>query len=342
MAVFGHQACTLSAGNMRSGSAMARIREGLTSTNRTISSQYFYDSRGSEIFRAITELPEYYLTASELEVLETHAQAIATVVSANALNIALLEAGPGDGRKARHIARALRESGLGLRYGAVDISETAVAEAVSRIAEEFEIETTGLAGDYHELLPQMAGLWPGSRKMILFLGSSIGNYSSGPALQLLRTIRRSIEPGDFALVGFDLKKEESILVPAYSDEQGLTREFNLNLLRRFNNELGGSFDLDRFDHRAVYNREKGAMQSFLVSTCDQTVHIEHLELTLSLKRGESIHTEDSHKYGIAEIHDLASAAGFRVVEHFMDEAGYFTCSLWQANPASGCADGCAH
>lgn len=343
MAIFRNQTRTLDAMHLHTNSAMAQIRDGLMSKNRRISSQYFYDSRGSEIFRAITELPEYYLTSSELEILETHAEAIVVALCPGTSGVALLEAGPGDARKASRIAHALSKPGLRLHYGAVDISETAVNAAVSRIAGDFEIETAGLAGDYHDLLPRLARLWPDARKLILFFGSSIGNYASGAAVSLLRTMRRSIEPGDFALIGFDLKKEESILVPAYSDEQGLTREFNLNLLRRFNNELGGSFDLDRFDHRALYNRERGAMQSFLVSRCDQYVQVEQLGLNLSLQAGECIHTEDSHKYSVVDIEDLASASGFRVVEHFMDRAGYFTCSLWQAkNAVFGCSDGCAH
>ncbi len=162
------------------------------------------------------------------------------------------------------------------------------------------------------------------------------------AVRLLRTLRASLEEGDYALIGFDLKKDEAVLVPAYSDQQGLTREFNLNLLRRINDELGGSFNLHAFEHRAVYNADKGAMQSFLVSLVDQEVRIDGLDLDILLLRGEAIHTEDSHKYSTEDIASLARAAGFNPVHNFMDTSSYFSCSLWQALPFNNCSAGSVH
>lgn len=335
MAILGNQAGTVEESSMQSQVAREEIRLGLTARPRKISSRYFYDARGSEIFRAISELPEYYLTASELEILKTHAQAIAAITAdGENLPVVVLEAGPGDARKASLLVRALIERAVNTRYAAIDIAQTAVNSAVSSMRAAFRIEALGFAGDYHELLPQIGRLWPDHRKLLLFLGSSIGNYSSEAAIQLLRTMRESLALGDYALIGFDLKKDESVLLPAYSDRLGLTREFNLNLLRRLNLELNGRFNVDNFEHRAVYNQETGAMQSFLVSTVDQTVRIADLDLTISLCAGESIHTEDSQKYVCADIRSLAAQAGFEPVQQFTDEAGYFMCSLWRATPVS--------
>ena len=335
MAILGNQTSSVEESSMQSQAAREEIRLGLTARPRRISSRYFYDARGSEIFRAISELPEYYLTASELEILQTHAQAIAAITAdGENLPLAVLEAGPGDARKASLLVRALTERTANTRYAAIDISQTAVNSAVSSMRAALHIEALGFAGDYRELLPQIGRLWPDHRKLLLFLGSSIGNYSSEAAIQLLRTMRESLALGDYALIGFDLKKDESVLLPAYSDKLGLTREFNLNLLRRLNLELNGRFNVNDFEHRAVYNQELGAMQSFLVSTVDQEVRIEDLDLTISLREGETIHTEDSKKYVLAEIQGLAVGAGFKPVQHFVDAAGYFMCSLWQAMPVN--------
>jgi uncharacterized SAM-dependent methyltransferase len=188
----------------------------------------------------------------------------------------------------------------------------------------------GLAADYHEALADLAREHAG-RDVVLFLGSNIGNFTHARSRHFLRRLRRSLRPGDLALVGFDLVKDPDVLRRAYNDAAGVTREFNFNLLDRINRELGGTFDRHRFTHCGTYNVRQQRMESWLVSTVDQEVLIRSLGRSFAFRAWEGIHVESSYKYSVPQIEALATAGGFHVRRHFFDARGYFVDSLWEAS-----------
>ncbi|MBL8022515.1 MAG: L-histidine N(alpha)-methyltransferase [Leptospirales bacterium] len=339
MAIYGNSTGTLTQASLLHPENLREIRQGLIGWPRRISSRYFYDDRGSELFREITELDEYYLTGCEFEILNSNARRIADHVlgrteagkaagPTDARTISILEAGPGDGSKAQIIAREFASLSDSVSYGAIDISPEALSIALLKISEDPGLPTYSVVGDTLHSLRDLTNQSTG-RRLFLFLGSNIGNYTYDGAVQLLTVIRRALEPGDFILIGFDLEKPAEVLIPAYSDSRGVTREFNLNLLRRMNRELGANFDISAFEHEAHYNAEAGAMQSFLVSQCQQRVTIEAMNLDLLFEQEEAIHTENSHKFTLHGIERMAAESGFAPVEHLSDLRKYFATSLWQ-------------
>lgn len=331
MAVLGNSIGALTLASLRHPENMADIRQGLLAFPRRISSRHFYDDRGSELFRQITELEEYYLTRCELSILKQNAEQIASVIAEAAPDgkVFVLEAGPGDGSKAQILTRALARVSDSVCYGAVDISPEALSVAIPRILSDPGIPAFSIVGDSLTGIPELA-LARAGRRLFLFLGSNIGNYTGEGSTALMRGIRDALDPGDFVLIGFDLEKSTEVLLPAYQDSKGVTREFNLNLLLRLNRELVANFDVSGFEHHARYNSAVSAMQSFLVSTKPQTVLVESLGLQIDFDESEEIHTENSHKFSISSIGQLANQTGFEVIKHFLDSRNYFTTSLWKA------------
>lgn len=339
MAIHGNTTGTLTQASLLHPENLREIRQGLLAWPRRISSRYFYDDRGSELFRQITELDEYYLTGCEFEILNSNARRIADHVMgtgepgqpagpSQARTISILEAGPGDGSKAQIIAREFASRSDSVSYGAIDISPEALSIALPRISEDPGLPTYSVVGDTLHSLQDLT-IQSTGRRLFLFLGSNIGNYTYEGAIHLLKVIRRAMQPGDFVLIGFDLEKSTEVLIPAYSDARGVTREFNLNLLRRMNRELGADFEVAAFEHEAHYNAEAGAMQSYLVSQRQQRVTIEAMNLDLLFEQTEAIHTENSHKFTLHGIEKMAARSGFAPVEHLFDSRKYFTTSLWQ-------------
>jgi L-histidine Nalpha-methyltransferase len=289
---------------------------------------YFYDAEGSRLFQQITELEEYYLTRCEAEILQTHAAEIAAVLPGP---FRLVELGAGDGQKTEILVRQLLARGLRFEYVPIDICRQSVLDLAASFRRRFDgsLRVRGIVAEHFDGLASLG--WASRRpNLVLFLGSSIGNFSHSAALQFFRRLRESLRLGDFVLVGFDLKKDPEILHRAYNDSEGVTRLFNLNLLERMNRELGGEFDLGRFAHYGAYNTRKACMESWLVSLEDQEVPIHGLGRSFSFRASEGIHVERSHKYDLAQIESFASAAGFRVHKHFFDHRGWFADSLWQS------------
>jgi len=301
------------------------LLNGLTSSQKSIPSKYFYDDIGSNLFVKITELEEYYPTGCEKEIFETNKEVI--IGHFNREKINLVELGAGDGHKTKLLLDQFTKEDIPIKYVPIDISE----EAIRGVSEKFtseSIETFGIVGEYINALSWANKNKPG-KKLILFLGSNIGNFSTHDALVFLRTIWKNLSKNDHVLIGFDLKKDINVLLDAYNDKEGVTAAFNLNLLTRINNELGANFDVNSFQHFGTYNPTIGAMESYLISTKKQSVKIDYLEKQFNFEAYEPIHLEFSCKYLESDIEYLAKETGFEIVENFRDKKGYFIDSLWK-------------
>ncbi len=303
------------------------ILMGFSSPTKFISSKYFYDDLGSRFFNQIADSPEYYLTACEFEILRSYKQDIAKQLGPGEFN--LIELGAGDGRKTKVLIEEFLRSGHKFEYLPIDISES----AIFYLSEEFgtehqDLSFFGIISEYEEGLRWIKENRDG-RSFVCFLGSNIGNFDHVNSLAFLRSIWNTLKDGDLMLIGFDLKKDIDILLSAYNDIEGITKEFNLNLLTRINKELGGEFDLSKFDHFGTYNPKVGAMESYLISLSDQTVYIKELQKHFHFQEYEPIHLEYSYKYLQSDVETLAKSTGFKVIDNLYDSQKYFCDSLWQ-------------
>jgi len=290
--------------------------------------KYLYDDKGSALFCKIMELPEYYLTDCEMEVLDNHKNRIQDLLGSSDFD--LIELGAGDGLKTRTLIEHFIDSDRDFHYYPIDISESAVAELVEGLNGDFHgLEIKGLVTDYFDGLKWLSAQ-DEAKKLILFLGSNIGNFSPHGALDFLNRLRSSINRGDQLLIGFDLVKDIDVMLRAYNDPHGVTEAFNSNVLVRINNDLGGEFDLNRFTYVAQWDKRCDAIMSYQISTCEQEVYIRELDRTFVFGRKEPIHTESSYKFTVERLEAIASKTRFRVVEHFYDDRRYFVDSLWEA------------
>lgn len=305
------------------------VSYGLLKEQKQLSSKYFYDTKGAEIFNQITRHPDYYLTQCEVEILEESKSFLSQILANAPLN--LVELGPGEGLKAEIMMNQFLNDGLDFTYYAIDISEkylSSLSEKLSLKYNKLHIKT--IEADY-SLGLKWLNSYAKKRTLVLFLGSSIGNFTDDQTRKFLKKIRQDLHPGDYFFIGFDLKKSIQLLMQAYADEDGLTKAFNLNLLDRMNRELKTNFDLSGFDHFAKYNMRIGAMESFLISLKEQTVHSNYLNQNFHFRAFESIHVERSYKYVLPQIEAFAKEAGFVVAQHFLDKKRYFVNSLWQVS-----------
>jgi dimethylhistidine N-methyltransferase len=331
------------------------LAAGLTAEPKHLSCRYFYDHEGSRLFAAICELPEYYLTRAETEILQSHAREIASLFPDE---VTVIELGSGNAVKTRLLLEALLPphhalSSVGervrvrgrVRYVPIDICRPVLEESAAELLQRFpQLEIVAVAGEYHEGLRHLPLTLPsppaggegrvrGDRpRLILWLGSNIGNFTRQEAAEFLRRIRDTMTPADRMLVGVDLRKDRAVLEAAYDDAAGVTAAFNLNLLTRINSELNANFDLSAFRHRAIYNQDLGRIEMYLVSKRDQSVTIEQIGLTVAFAAGETIHTENSYKYSLAEIHAVAAAAGLQDQCFWQDAAGRFSLHLLARQP----------
>jgi L-histidine N-alpha-methyltransferase len=302
---------------------------GLSAPRKSIPSKYFYDARGSELFRRIADLPEYYLSRCEREILTRDVELIVRRLGHAPFN--LVELGPGCCDKTRLLLEHLSRVSPDFRYVPIDISESSIQLLAASLDRTLPRErVTGLVADYHSGL-RWLGRRHRRRNLVLFLGSSVGNFTPQEAGAFMARLWGCLAHGDLLLIGFDLKKDIDVLLRAYNDSQGVTAEFNLNLLARINRELGGHFRLDKFRHFGTYNAVTGAMESYLVSTERQSVWIEEHGRSFSFEPWEPVHTEYSYKYSIADIEQLARANGFQIGAHLYDERRFFVDSIWQVD-----------
>ncbi len=293
------------------------VLSGLARERRSIPCRFFYDAVGSELFEEITKLEEYYPTRAETALLETHRAEIARMVAAGRVLIEF-----GSSRKTSLLIGALAKVSA---YIPIDIAAESLREAAGWLSEQHEgLPILPLIADFTKTrdLPKAAQR---RRKLGFFSGSTIGNLSHAEADAFLANAARLLGKGSAFLLGVDLKKPVSILIPAYNDRRGVTAAFNLNLLARINRELDGDFDLTRFAHDAVYNEAEGRIEMCLVSLSDQTVRVQGRAFTFA--EGERIHTENSHKYTVAEFQALARASGWRPVRAWTDPDRLFSLHL---------------
>ncbi|TGE23791.1 L-histidine N(alpha)-methyltransferase [Hymenobacter aquaticus] len=300
------------------------VAQGLRRTPKTLSSMYFYDDAGSQIFQQIMALPEYYPTRTEFGLLTQHQVAIGKALRPTdpAEPFFLLELGAGDGLKTKILLRHLLDTGATFTYVPVDISGAALEGLVASLQQELPaLRVEPQVTDYATALTLMAAR-PG-RKAVLFLGSNIGNFLPADRREFLRNLAQPLTPDDRLLMGFDLQKDPRQIRAAYDDAQGVTAAFNLNLLTRLNRELGADFDLAAWQHYTDYDPLSGAVRSFLVSTRQQQVRIEALGETVAFDAWEVIHTENSYKFTRHLIEQAAADAGLGVQHFFTDQHDYF-------------------
>lgn len=312
--------------------AFARdVRHGLSCHRKALPSRYFYDEIGSRLFQRITRLDEYYLYRAEKEILETYAAEMTERWHTRPFR--LIELGAGDGEKTSILLRHLLAAGLQFDYTPIDICQDVLADltrSLRKHAAPHDLRVHGIVAEYFEALSMLNGHH--GHTMVLFLGSNVGNFRPDESRRFLRRVRRMLVPGDRLLIGFDLKKDPAVLLRAYDDSEGVTRDFNFNLLERINRELGGEFDRERFRHYGTYNVALGRMESWLVSLADQRVMVRGLGRSFKFARGEGIHVECSYKYTVEQIECMARANGFEARRNFFDRRGWFVDSLWEAAP----------
>jgi L-histidine N-alpha-methyltransferase len=295
------------------------VLAGFAATPRSIPCRFFYDAIGSELFEEIAKLEEYYPTRVEASLLETHRVEIAELVGPSRV---LVEFGSGSSRKTSLLIGALRKIPA---YIPIDIAAESLTEAAGWLSEQHPgLNILPLIADFTKTrtLPEAARR---RKRLGFFSGSTIGNLTHTEARDFLANAARLLGRGSAFLIGVDLKKKLSMLIPAYNDARGVTAAFNLNLLARINRELGGNFDLTRFAHDAVYNEEKGRIEMYLVSLSRQTVHV--LGRAFTFAEGERIHTENSHKYTVPEFQALARAGGWQPLKAWVDPDHLFSLHL---------------
>ncbi len=292
---------------------------GLISRQKTLPCKLFYDDLGSELFERITELPEYYPTRTELEILQASSGEIAEAAGPG---VSIVELGAGTATKTGTLLRTFARRQMRVNYFPVDISPAALAAAQKRVVDECPaVLVHPVIADFSNgfnFLQNISG-----RKLVLYLGSSIGNFDWSHAVAMLRKVQGHLSPGDALLLGADMVKPAQILLPAYDDAQGVTAEFNKNILRRLNREFDGDFDLDSFRHIAEWNPAKSRMEIFLESTRPQIALLRTLGLRVKLAAGERIHTENSYKYTLPMVERLLCASGFKLEKTWYDRREWF-------------------
>jgi len=303
--------------------------EGLSAAPKFLSSKYFYDDRGSRIFQDIMRMPEYYLTDCELEIFQTQKQDILDGFSEQDSSFELVELGAGDGLKTKVLLSHFLNQGVDFKYTPIDISGEAIKSLVDDLGDELpNLKVSGRIGDYFDLIGDIK-VNGYARKIILFLGSNIGNYSDQESLDFFNRLKAVVNPQDQVFIGFDLKKDPEIILNAYNDPSGYTADFNLNLLHRMNKELEADFDVNYFRHQEVYNPITGTAKSYLISRKQQKVNIQSLDTTIWFEEGERIYTEMSQKYDLNMINELAEKSGFEIVRNYFDQRQFFVNSLWK-------------
>ncbi len=302
----------------------ADVIQGLKQTPKQLSSRYFYDDEGSRLFKKIMHLPEYYLTRCELEILKTHKDDILRLITQDNESFELLELGAGDGLKTKVLLNYFTTQQAQFTYIPIDISGEALQDLTTSLQAEIpDLKTHPIEDDYFAALERPLPGHALARRIVLFLGSNIGNYSHQESVFFLSQLKKKLHPGDYILLGFDLKKNPFKILAAYNDAQGVTRDFNLNLLRRMNAELDANFDLSQFAHYPMYDPSSGEARSYLVSLGKQRVYLAKIDEWIDFAEGETLHTETSRKYTLTQMEELCKSVGLQPVQAFTDTSKSF-------------------
>ncbi len=312
----------------------AAVRDGLGNRAKRLPPWLFYDEAGSRLFEEITERPEYYLTRTERGIFQEFSDQILELASGGA-RLRIAELGAGSAEKTRLLlAAAMRRQGPVI-YEPLDVSVSALAAARQRIERELqEVAVTPRALDYTNGLT-FGPAGSEERRLVLYIGSSIGNFEPEEAARLLRKIRTELKAGDALLLGVDMVKDESTLLAAYDDAAGVTADFNLNMLTRLNREVGAEFELDSFEHLAVWNEAASRIEMHLESRVKQSVWVAAMDMRVEFAKGERIHTENSYKYRPGQVEAMLAAAGFTHEATWTDENGWFAVCLGRVNEHRG-------
>ncbi|MFD2528636.1 L-histidine N(alpha)-methyltransferase [Polaribacter marinaquae] len=299
------------------------IKQGLTATPKTLPSKYFYNKIGDALFVQIMNLPEYYLTRSEFDIFKNKTQQLIDAFGIDKdTHFELIELGAGDGTKTKELLKVLDTQNYRFDYMPIDISANALAQLKNNLAKELpNVSVKTQQGDYFNVLHSLKE--NNNPKVMLFLGSNIGNMDDEIATEFIYNLGTNLQKGDKLLLGADLIKSKEIVLPAYNDAQGITAKFNLNLLDRINTELNADFNTSQFKHQPEYNEAEGIAKSFIVSTSDQEVTVQQLNTTFHFKEGEKIHTEISRKYNDALIQQIIANTSFTLDTKIMDTNAYF-------------------
>jgi L-histidine Nalpha-methyltransferase len=298
---------------------------GLSAPQKWLPPKYFYDERGSRLYEQICALPEYYPYRAEMDILSTYAAEI----HAEIRHLALVEFGSGSATKTRHLLSAYEWAGQPFCYCPVDISQQILWDTAHQLLQEYRhLEIRAMHADFAGQ-PEVIQAFQLEKKAVAFFGSSLGNFTRGESVAFLQRTASIMGPEDVFLLGIDLKKSPTILVPAYDDAQGVTAAFNLNVLHRINRELGGQFDLQSFEHLALYNEEQGCIEMHLRSRRTQPVPIAKIAHAVSFAKDETIHTESSYKYSVDEVRDLGYEANLVLRRTWFDARRYFLLALFR-------------
>lgn len=303
------------------------VLKGLSAKNKFLQSKYFYNAKGDVLFQKIMHCKEYYPTKCEMEIFTNQTNGLISIFTAHSSEFDVVELGAGDATKSVHLLKGLLNSKVKFTYFPVDISKNVIEMLHTTLPEKLDgLQLHGLNGEYFEMLEKAKTL-SDKIKVVLFLGGNIGNIPFDRAGEFCKHLRQHLVPGDLVLIGFDLKKSPIKILDAYNDKSGYTRDFNLNLLHRINDELNGNFIIDNFYHYPTYDPSAGACKSYLVSTEEQQVNI--AGNTFSFKESETIFMEIAQKYTIEETDELAKKSGFKSLQHFIDSQKWFLDTVWE-------------
>lgn len=302
----------------------ADVKLGLSKSFKSLPSKYLYDAHGCALFNKITRHPDYYLTQCEIDILQAAKDDLTDLFS---IPFNLIELGPGEGIKSKILIEQFLHAQTNFTYIPIDISYKYLQTLSKNLLHEFpQLQCQTIQADYVNGI-ELSNTKSSNPNLILFLGSSIGNFTPNETYHFLAQLKKSMHRGDYLLIGFDLRKDIPTLMRAYDDNWGLTRNFNLNLLSRINSELGGNFKLAHFKHYATYNVASSAMESYLISMHPQIIELEN-GFSCQFDAIEPMHMEYSYKYSISQITELAQQLDFKIVNNFMDARHYFVDSLW--------------
>ncbi len=305
------------------------VLAGLQSTPKRLNSKYFYDAAGDKLFQELMNCEEYYPTRCELEIFSKKTAELCKAIIGEGDAFDLIELGAGDATKSTYLLQYLLDHQADFTYLPIDISENVISYLTVTLPVTLpDLQITGLNGEYFDMMEKAASI-SNKRKVVLFLGSNIGNMPANEAGAFCQTLRNHLTAGDMLLIGFDLKKNPATVLAAYNDKDGITKRFNLNLLERINRELGADFNTAQFEHYPTYDPESGACKSYLISTADQRVKIGHSDV-IDFSKDECIFMEISQKFTVAQTDRIARNNSFRPINHFFDSKKWFIDAIWVA------------
>lgn len=308
---------------------LIHVKEGLCKSSKKLSSRYFYDAKGDALFQQIMQLDEYYLPRCEMQIIESKSDQLAQNIAAKHKSLQIVELGAGDGSKTKHLLKQVKPYFESLEYVALDISANVLNINKQEIEDEVRgIKHTSIAGNYFETYKHLPPAKQG--RSVLFLGANIGNYPTPEAIDFFKFIKANLKANDAFVVAFDLVKHPRKIIAAYDDSQGVTKQFNLNLLARMNRELGANFDVKSFDHFPFYNPLTGITSSQIISLKKQTVTFEE-GFSVDFDAYEAIHTEVSKKFFWSDIEEIAKKSEMKITQTYFDNNEEYAFVLFQPN-----------